>query len=383
MAVIPFISKASEIDGYWETDGHGNGLMAIRPTPALGPRYFLIMDLYARVNILDGRSVRLPRGDVENAIALHNDPLARIRSWFEQGVDHVHIVDLDAAAYGDRRNRDLIDRILDEVDDDIQVSGGIRSHVEAARLLDRGAWRIVMGTAAIEDQNMVWDLCREYPVRVSVSLDVHEDEQLATRGWRQNSGRYLEEVMIEMESAGVASFLVAEVGRDALVDPPNFQILTAAVAAVEEPVIAAGGVRNLDDLRRLTALSVKKRRLGGVVVGREVSQGRFTIAEAREILDATPRLVEATETDAPTPAASERPANLASPVLMDLAASYKRLAEECEAAAVHARRAASRFSSNDVAEGAAHAYASQGHLYRANDSLKRLATQHADHHERE
>ncbi|MPZ52362.1 MAG: hypothetical protein GEU79_06440 [Acidimicrobiia bacterium] len=342
------------------------------------------MDLYARVNILDGRSVRLPRGDVETAIALHNDPIARIRSWFDQGVDHVHIVDLDAAAYDDRRNRDLIDKILEVVEGDVQVSGGIRSHVEAARLLDKGAWRIVMGTAAIEDQNMVWELCREYPVQVSVALDVHPDEQLATRGWKHNSGRYLEEVMIEMESAGAASFLVAEVGRDALVDAPNFHILTEAVAAVEEPVIAAGGVRNLDDLRRLVGLSVKKRRLGGVVVGREVSQGRFTVAEARQVLSEAPEIVDAPDVEEPAEASTTTaPSPSASPLLMDLAASYKRLAEECEAAAVHARRAASRFADSDAAEGAAHAFASQGHLHSASDSIKRLAAQHAEHHQKD
>src|SRR5690606_37065214 len=108
-------------------------------------RYDTSMDLSARVNILDGRAVRLPRGDVHDAIALHNDPLGRINNWFQQGADHVHVVDLDAAAFGDDKNRYLIDRILDEATGQVQVAGGIRSHVEAARLLEQGAWRIVMG----------------------------------------------------------------------------------------------------------------------------------------------------------------------------------------------------------------------------------------------
>ena len=196
----------------------------------------------------------------------------------------MHIVDLDAAAYGDYRNRELIDRLIDEVPVPVQVAGGIRSEGEAQRLIQRGAWRIVMGTAAIENQNMVWDLCRENPDKIAVSVDVRSDEEIVTKGWTQNSGRYLEEVLIEMSSAGVVAFLVSEAGRDALEDPPNFQIMAEALATVEQPVIAAGGVRDLEDLRDLLRLEAAGRSLDGVVVGREVTAGRFTIEEAKQVL---------------------------------------------------------------------------------------------------
>jgi phosphoribosylformimino-5-aminoimidazole carboxamide ribotide isomerase len=242
------------------------------------------MDLYARVNILGGLSVRLPRGRLDDAIALDNDPISRARHWAEQGVDYMHIVDLDAAAYGDYRNRDLIDRLIEQVTVPVQVAGGIRSEGEAERLIGKGAWRIVMGTAAIENQNMVWDLCRDNPDKIAVSIDVRSDEEIVTKGWTQNSGRYLEEVLIEMSSAGVVSFLVSEAGRDALEDPPNYQIMAEALSTVEQPVIAAGGVRNLDDLRDLMRLEASGRTLQGVIVGREVTAGRFSIEEAKQVL---------------------------------------------------------------------------------------------------
>jgi phosphoribosylformimino-5-aminoimidazole carboxamide ribotide isomerase len=242
------------------------------------------MDLYARVNILGGLSVRLPRGRLEDAIALDNDPVQRAKHWAEQGVDYMHIVDLDAAAYGDYRNRDLIDRLIEEVPVPVQVAGGIRSEGEAQRLIERGAWRIVMGTAAIENQNMVWDLCRDNPDKIAVSIDVRGDEEIVTKGWTQNSGRYLEEVLIEMSSAGVVSFLISEAGRNALEDPPNLQILAESLATVEQPVIAAGGVRDLDDLRDFVRLQAGGRHLEGVIVGREVTAGRFTIEEAKQVL---------------------------------------------------------------------------------------------------
>ncbi len=242
------------------------------------------MDLYARINILGGLSVRLPHGGLDEAIPLDNDPIGRAKGWAKQGVDYLHIVDLDAAAYGDYRNRDLIRQLVKELRIPVQVAGGIRSEGEAERLIEDGAWRIVMGTAAIENQNMVWDLCRQYPNEIVVSLDVRPNEELATRGWTQNSGRFLEEVLIEMSSAGVAAFLVAEAGRDALTDPPNYRILAEALSIVEEPVIASGGVRDLDDLRKLVHLEASGRRLAGVIVGREVTAGRFTVPEAKEVL---------------------------------------------------------------------------------------------------
>jgi phosphoribosylformimino-5-aminoimidazole carboxamide ribotide isomerase len=242
------------------------------------------MDLYARVNILGGLSVRLPHGGLDEAIPLDNDPIGRTENWVDQGVTHLHIVDLDAAAYGDPVNRPIIHELIQTIEANVQVAGGIRSEAEAQAFIDEGAWRIVMGTAAIENQNMVWDLCRTNPDKIVVALDVRADEEIATRGWTQNSGRYLEEVMIEMSSAGVVAFLVSEAGRNALEDPPNFQLLASALATVEEPVIASGGVRNLEDLRKIINLEASGRRVGGVVVGREVTAGRFTVEEAQEVM---------------------------------------------------------------------------------------------------
>lgn len=243
------------------------------------------MDLYARVNILGGLSVRLPRGRLDDAIPLDNDPIGRAKNWEQQGVDYLHIVDLDAAAYGDYRNREVIAKLVKAVDIPVQVAGGVRSEGEGEKLLESGAWRIVMGTAAIENQIMVWEMCRDHPERIVVSVDVRpENQEVATRGWTQNSGRFLEEVLIEMSSAGAVAFLVSEAGRDALTDPPNLQILSEALATVEDPVIASGGVRDLEDLRKLMLLETAGRSLSGVVVGREVTAGRFTVEEAKQVI---------------------------------------------------------------------------------------------------
>lgn len=243
------------------------------------------MELFARVHILDGKAVRLPHGDVTEAISLDADPVDRARGWVTKGADKLQVVDLDAAAYGDYDNRPLIESLIAAVDVPVQVAGGVRTPGEVERLLDYGAWRVVMGTAAIEDQVTIWELCRDYPGKIAVSLDVRPDEELAIRGWTVNSGRYMEEVLIELSSAGVASFHVVEAGRDALVQQANLGILRRAMGMVTEPVVAAGGARDLDDLRHLVELEVDGRRLGGVVVGREITEGRFTMEEARSLFD--------------------------------------------------------------------------------------------------
>jgi phosphoribosylformimino-5-aminoimidazole carboxamide ribotide isomerase len=239
------------------------------------------MDLYARVNILEGKAVRLPRGNVKDeVIFLEANPIERAHGWVAKGANRLLIVDLDAAAHGDYRNRALIRDLVAAVDVPVQVGGGIRSTAEVDGLLDAGAWRVVMGTTAMDDQVLFWDLCRDHPGRIAVSLDVLPDQELAIRGWTEGSGSYLEETLIELSAAGAAAFMMSEVGRDALNEPPNFDNLRLALDTVEQEVVAAGGVRGLEDLTILRDLEADGRQLAGVVVGREVTAGRFTFEEA-------------------------------------------------------------------------------------------------------
>lgn len=249
--------------------------------------YIRGMELYARVNILDGRAVRLPHGDVSDAIALDADPINRARGWIEKGADRLHIVDLDAAAYGDYKNRDLIGEIIKAVDVPVQVGGGIRSEAEVSRVLGMGAWRVAIGTLAMIDQVLFWELNRKYPLKIVVSLDVAPDLEIAIKGWTERTGEYLEEALINLSSGGAAGFMISEVGRDALEEPPNIEALQLAVSIVDEPVVAAGGVRDLADIARLTQIDEDGKKLAGLVVGREITAGRFTMEEAAAALTAS------------------------------------------------------------------------------------------------
>lgn len=255
--------------------------MVFRPTGAWMPRdrYIGGMEIFARINVLDGKAVRLPRGDVKEVIPLDDDPVHRARGWVSKGAGRLFIVDLDAAAYGDYRNRDLIGDMIRAVDVPVQVGGGVRSQAEVERILGMGAWRVAIGTLAMIDQVLFWELNRLHPDRIVVSLDVKPDNEIVIRGWTEETGEYLEETLINLSSGGAAGFMITEVGRDALEEPPNFEALEMAINLVDEPVIAAGGVRDLADVAKLAKLGSGSRSLAGIVVGREVTAGRFTMEE--------------------------------------------------------------------------------------------------------
>jgi phosphoribosylformimino-5-aminoimidazole carboxamide ribotide isomerase len=242
------------------------------------------MEIFARVNILDGKAVRLPRGDLNEVIPLDDDPVNRAKGWVTKGAGRLFVVDLDAAAYGNGKNREVIADIVKGVDVPVQVGGGVRSRAEVERILGMGAWRVAIGTLAMIDQVAFWELNRLHPHRIVVSLDVKPDNEIVIRGWTEETGEYLEETLINLSSGGAAGFMITEVGRDALEEPPNFEALAMAIDLVDEPVVAAGGVRDLADVAKLATLGSGDKSLAGIVVGREVTAGRFTMEELFEAI---------------------------------------------------------------------------------------------------
>jgi phosphoribosylformimino-5-aminoimidazole carboxamide ribotide isomerase len=242
------------------------------------------MEIFARVNILDGKAVRLPHGDVKEAIPLDDDPVNRAKGWVKKGAGRLFIVDLDAAAYGTQGNREVIADIIRAVDVPVQVGGGVRSRAEVEKILGMGAWRVAIGTLAIIDQVAFWELNRRHPHRIVVSLDVKPDNEVVILGQTEETGEYLEETMINLSSGGAAAFMITEAGRDAIEEPPNFDALAMAIDLVDEPVIAAGGVRDLADVAKLASLGSGDKSLAGIVVGREVTAGRFTMEELFDAL---------------------------------------------------------------------------------------------------
>jgi phosphoribosylformimino-5-aminoimidazole carboxamide ribotide isomerase len=234
------------------------------------------MDLYPAIDLRAGRCVRLWQGDYGKETVYGDDPVAQARSFAEAGAAWIHVVDLDAARTGEPTNRALVAAIAEAVDVPVQSGGGVRTEDAAAALIDAGVARVVIGTAALEDPELVRRLAARFPV--AVGLDARGDD-LAVRGWTEGSGRSPSAVAVSFADAGVAALVVTEIARDGTLGGPDLQGLAAILDATEIDVVASGGVGTVDHLRALAALEVDGRRLSGAILGRALYEGTVELGE--------------------------------------------------------------------------------------------------------
>ena len=234
------------------------------------------MNLYAAIDLLGGRCVRLHQGDYDRATDYGDDPVGQARRFAADGAPWIHVVDLDGARRGEPVNHDVIGRIAAAVDVPVQVGGGVRSRPDAEALWAAGVARVVMGTAALEDPDLVAALVPDGAV--AVGLDARGRE-LAVRGWEAVAGVDLLEAVARFSALGVAALVVTEIGRDGTLDGPDLTGLSSVLEVATVPVVASGGVGSADDLVALTDLD-----LDGVIVGRAVYDDRVTVAEAVAVL---------------------------------------------------------------------------------------------------
>ena len=236
-----------------------------------------MIELYPAIDLRGGRCVRLYQGDYGRETVYGDDPVAQALAFEAEGAAWIHVVDLDAARSGEPVNRPVVAAIAAAVSVPVQTGGGVRDEAAAEALIDAGVARVVLGTAALEQPDLVRRLAPRFPV--AVGLDARGRE-VAVRGWEEGSGRDLLDVAAEFADAGVAALVVTEIGRDGTLEGPDLEGLAAVLAATDIDVIASGGVGSLDDLRALDQLSIGDRRLAGVIVGRALYEGAFTLTDA-------------------------------------------------------------------------------------------------------
>jgi phosphoribosylformimino-5-aminoimidazole carboxamide ribotide isomerase len=240
-------------------------------------------DLYPAIDLLGGRCVRLYQGDYDRGTVYGDDPVAQAVAFAAQGASWIHVVDLDAARSGEPVNRPVIEAVAAAVDVPVQTGGGVRTAADAEALFAHGVRRVVLGTAALDAPDLVRRLAADHPGCVSVGLDAKAGE-VAVRGWTEGSGRSVVDVARSFADAGVASLVVTEIGRDGTLAGPDLAGLGEVLAATGIEVVASGGVATTDDLLALRDLDVSDRRLGGVIIGRALYEGRFRLADALEAL---------------------------------------------------------------------------------------------------
>lgn len=232
-----------------------------------------VTDLYPAIDLRGGRVVRLTKGDYDAETVYGDDPVAVAEAFAAAGAPWVHVVDLDAARSGDPVNRPVVAAIAAALRGgaSLQTGGGVRTPADAEALAEAGVGRVVMGSAAVREPALVEQAASILPV--AVGLD-HRDGELAIHGWTEGSGVRLDDALGRFPSA--AAFVITDISRDGMLTGPDVDGLAAAVAATDVPVVASGGVATLDDVRALAAIAG----LGGIITGKALYEGRFTVAEA-------------------------------------------------------------------------------------------------------
>lgn len=237
------------------------------------------MEIYAAIDLRDGRCVRLLQGDYTRQTVYGGDPVTAALEFEGDGASWIHVVDLDAARTGSPANRSAVAAIAQAVSIPVQAGGGIRDDFSAQALLDAGLSRIVLGTAAVEQPALVRRLAARHPGRVAVGVDARHGE-VAVRGWTRGSGLRPRDLLDDLEDAGVAAFITTEVSRDGTMRGPDLTGLGELLSVTSLPVIASGGVGSLAHVQELAKLEVGGRSLAGVIVGKALWEGAFTLQEA-------------------------------------------------------------------------------------------------------
>jgi phosphoribosylformimino-5-aminoimidazole carboxamide ribotide isomerase len=236
-----------------------------------------MIELYPAIDLLGGRVVRLRQGEYADETVYGNDPVRVARDFAAAGARWIHVVDLDAARSGDPVNRPVVAAVAAAVaaTTRVQTGGGVRSADDASELAAAGVARVVMGSAAVREPELVAEASAVVPV--AVGLD-HRDGELAVHGWTQGSGLQLDDAYALFPTAAV--FVITDIARDGMLAGPDIAGLTRSAALAGAPVIASGGVSGLADIELLAQIPG----LGGVITGKAVYEGRFTIAAALEVL---------------------------------------------------------------------------------------------------
>ncbi|MFP5469624.1 MAG: 1-(5-phosphoribosyl)-5-[(5-phosphoribosylamino)methylideneamino]imidazole-4-carboxamide isomerase [Alphaproteobacteria bacterium] len=239
------------------------------------------MILFPAIDLKDGVCVRLLRGDMNAATTFNDDPAAQARIFESQGFSWLHLVDLNGAFAGKPVNGDSVSAILAVVKIPVQLGGGIRDMATIEDWLARGVRRVILGTVAVRDPELVRAACRAFPGRVALGIDAR-DGMVAVAGWAEATTISVQELAVRFEDAGAAALIYTDIDRDGAMGGPNIAATVALAEAVNIPVIASGGVSSLADLEALKATRCPG--IEGVISGRALYDGRLDPAAALKVL---------------------------------------------------------------------------------------------------
>ncbi len=237
------------------------------------------MILYPAIDLKDGQAVRLVHGEMSSAKVFNDDPAAQARAFVEAGCEWVHLVDLNGAFAGAPVNSAAVEAILAAIDVPAQLGGGIRDMATIEDWLSKGLARVILGTVAVENPDLVKAAATAFPDRIAVGIDARGG-RVATRGWAEETDIDATDLARRFEDAGVAAIIYTDIDRDGAMGGPNVAATEALARAVSIPVIASGGVSSLADLERLKASGM----IAGAISGRALYDGAIDLSAALTVL---------------------------------------------------------------------------------------------------
>jgi phosphoribosylformimino-5-aminoimidazole carboxamide ribotide isomerase len=237
--------------------------------------------LFPAIDLKGGECVRLEKGEMASARVYNPDPAAQAKLFEDQGFEWLHVVDLDGAFAGESRNGAAVESIINATSNPVQLGGGIRSMAHIEAWLKKGLARVILGTIAVRDPDLVKAACRAFPGQIAVGIDARGGK-VAVEGWAEASELEAVELAKRFEGAGVAAIIYTDIDRDGVLSGINWEATIALADAVSIPVIASGGLASLTDIVRMTMPDAT--RLAGAISGRALYDGRIDPAEALAVL---------------------------------------------------------------------------------------------------
>ena len=238
------------------------------------------MILYPAIDLKDGQAVRLLHGDMDKTTVFNDNPAAQALEFVAAGCEWLHLVDLNGAFAGEPVNAAPVEEILKQTKVPAQLGGGIRDLKTIETWIDKGLARVILGTVAVENPDLVREAAREFPGKVAVGIDARNGK-VATKGWAEETDVMVTDLAKSFEDAGVAAIIYTDIMRDGAMKGPNVEATADLANAVSIPVIASGGVSSLDDLRALKSCGAK---LNGAISGRALYDGAIDLKEALDVL---------------------------------------------------------------------------------------------------
>jgi phosphoribosylformimino-5-aminoimidazole carboxamide ribotide isomerase len=237
--------------------------------------------LFPAIDLKNGQCVRLEQGDMARATVFNLDPAAQAASFAAQGFEYLHVVDLDGAFAGQPMNAYAVEAMLKAVTMPVQLGGGIRDLKTIEAWLEKGVARVIIGTAAVRDPELVKNAARKFPGRVAVGLDAR-DGKVAVQGWAETSQMTVLEIAVRFEDAGVAAIIFTDIARDGLLKGLNLDATLALADRISIPVIASGGLASIEDVEAM--LTPRAQKLAGAIAGRALYDGRLDPSAALALI---------------------------------------------------------------------------------------------------